>query len=447
MYRNLRDPSGLKKVLNCSRRIGKTFTLATRAIEIARSGPGKIVHFGFPTQANLKNILRPIFKEITKTCPEEYRPKYLKADHAYYFEDQDSIIHLSGLNGGHAENLRGNKSDAAIIDEAAFTDDLDYVVRDILTPQLLTTGGPLYISSTPPRTPAHEFVNFAHQAREDGNYSEFTIHDSGYRQEIIDKFCKEAGGKDSTTWKREYLCQFIIDEELAIIPEFKPERHALPFERTDLWKFYTCYSGMDIGVRDYTVVLFGYYDFLKAKVFIEDELVMSGPQMTTDLLVKAIKAKEAIWFKDKTENQILRVSDNNDLLLIQDLGYLHKLPFNPTTKDSLDAMINELRVFVGADRLNVHPRCKHTIGCLKYGVWTEKKTKKREFARSKVYGHYDGLAALVYLVRNIDQTTNPIPKDHLMQDSHFFIDQRMKDAAQKEELGKMLGLNRFGGNR
>lgn len=447
IYRTIKGSKDVKSVVNASRRIGKTHTLSALAIETARKVEGAQIHFGFPSQKALKKIIRPIFKEILKTCPEEYRPKYIANEFAYYFPDKDSFVHLSGLNQGHAENLRGNKSHLAIIDEAGYTDDLEYVVKDILTPQLLTTGGRLILSSTPPPTPAHEYADFAHQAKDDGNYSEFTIHESGYRKEIIEKFMKEAGGANSSTWKREYLCQFVIDEELAIIPEFQEKRHSLPWERTDLWKFYTCYSSMDIGVRDFSVVLFGYYDFLQAKIFIEDELVINGPQMTTDLLVKAIKAKEAFWYKGKTENQIFRVADNNDLLLIQDLGYLHQLPFNPTSKDSLDAMVNELRVLIGGDRINVHPRCKHTVGCLKYGVWSDKKTKKREFARSKVYGHYDGLAALVYLARNVDQTSNPIPRDFMMDDNQYFMDKSLKEAAEAKEIGKIMGLKKLGGFR
>jgi hypothetical protein len=167
------------------------------------------------------------------------------------------------------------------------------------------------------------------------------------------------------------------------------------------------------------VVLFGYYDFMRAKLIIEDELVMHGPRMTTDILAGAIRHKEKQWYKDKDEEKIERYSDNNDLLLIQDLETLHQLPFTPTSKDSLDAMVNELRVFVSADRLSVHPRCVHTIGCLKYGVWSDKQNKKREFARSKVYGHFDGLAALIYMLRNIDQQTNPIPQDFMIDDQKY----------------------------
>lgn len=443
IYNTIKRSSDVKSVINASRRIGKTHTLCLLAIETARRVQGAQVHFGFPSQKALKKIIRPIFKEIIKTAPPQYRPNYIANEFAYHFPDKDSYIHLSGLNQGHAENLRGNKSHLAIIDEAGYVDDLEYVVKDVLTPQLLTTGGRLIMSSTPPPTPAHEFADFSHQAKDEGTYSEFDIYKSGYPIEVIEKFKKEAGGDKSSTWKREYLCQFVVDEELAIVPEFDETRHALPWERTHLWEFYTCYDAMDIGVRDFTVVLFGYYDFMNARVMVEDELVMHGPQMTTDLLAKAIKEKERTWYGDKDESKIRRVSDDNNLILIQDLGYLHKMPFTPTTKDNLDAMVNELRVLMSAGRVNIHPRCRHTIGSLKYGVWKNTRTKKREFARSKVYGHFDGLAALIYLVRNIDQHSNPVPREFGLKDDRHYINQTIKDDPMKGELEKIMGLGRF----
>jgi hypothetical protein len=39
-------------------------------------------------------------------------------------------------------------------------------------------------------------------------------------------------------------------------------------------------------------------------------------------------------------------------------------------------------------------------------VWNDKRTA---FEHSKNFGHFDALAALMYLVRNIDRTYNPIP--------------------------------------
>jgi len=444
IYNHLRESDSLKEVINASRRIGKTHTLCTIAIEAAMKKPGAQIHFGFPSQRALKKVIQPIFRYIIRDCPADYKPQYQASDFAYYFPRTDSLVHLSGLNAGHAENLRGNASDLAIVDEAGYVDDLDYVVQDILLPQCLTTEGRIIISSTPPPTPVHEFVDFAHKAKEEGTYSEFTIFDSGYPDHIIQKFMKESGGAESSTWKREYLCQFVVDQDLAIIPEFDEKKHTLPWERTALWPYYKCYVSMDIGVRDFTVVLFGYYDFMKAALFIEDELVMKGPTMTSDLLQRAIKAKEAIWFKDKTPDQILRVSDDNNLILIQDMGYLHQIPFNPTTKDNLDAMVNELRVWVGNGRVNLNPRCAHTIGCLKYGVWDINKQRKREFARSKVYGHFDGLAALVYLVRNIDQYTNPIPADLHMSEltHHISAEFDKKREPSRVEIEKIIGVRR-----
>ncbi len=80
-----------------------------------------------------------------------------------------------------------------------------------------------------------------------------------------------------------------------------------------------------------------------------------------------------------------------------------------TNKESLDAMVNEVRIMVGEGKIIIHPRCIKLIGCLKYGIWDK---HRKEFARDKVYGHYDHFAALVYLVRNLAKHSNPIPADH-----------------------------------
>jgi hypothetical protein len=86
-----------------------------------------------------------------------------------------SEIHIAGCDNGNAENLRGHESDLNLIDEAGFIDDLEYVLKDILMPQTLTTGGRTIISSTPPRTPAHYFQRLCMEAVQSDYYSKFTI--------------------------------------------------------------------------------------------------------------------------------------------------------------------------------------------------------------------------------------------------------------------------------
>jgi hypothetical protein len=83
---------------------------------------------------------------------------------------------------------------------------------------------------------------------------------------------------------------------------------------------------------------------------------------------------------------------------------------HPTNKDELRAMVNYLRRWVNDGRLIVHPRCEFLAACLKFGVWDKSPTKENPgFALSKKYGHYDALAAVIYLLRYIDERTNPVP--------------------------------------
>jgi hypothetical protein len=402
------DPKCLKFVLIASRKWGKTFVNSLIGIEFALRYPGSQIRFAAPTGDELKKILSDIFRRIIKDAPTNCRPIWKVQDRMWIFPN-GSEIHCAGTDGGNAERLRGPKSDLNLVDEAGFMSDLDYIYRSVLVPQTLTTGGTTIISSTPPRTPAHDLFQIFQEAVEAGFYKIFTIYDNKtLTKETIDLYAKESGGYNSTTFKREYLCQWVVDETLAICSEFKDEYIVPVIEHDKYYKFYHKYDAMDLGVVDFTAVIYGYYDFKQATLYIEDESTMNGPDMTTVLLKDEINAKEKEIFGEF--HPYRRIADNNNLILLQDLGSLHQLYFTATSKDNLDAMCNELRLFVGSGKLKIHSRCKKLIGCLKYGIWDN---NHKEFSRKSkaVYGHFDHLAALVYLVRNLDKNTNPIPSN------------------------------------
>ena len=90
---------------------------------------------------------------------------------------------------------------------------------------------------------------------------------------------------------------------------------------------------------------------------------------------------------------------------------------------------------VADGRIVVHPRCTQLLGCLKYGVFNNKRS---EFARSNVYGHYDHLAALIYLVRNLSTHSNPIPADHGFENHTSWLG-NIKDRTTTTENGRNLG--------
>lgn len=403
---------------NCSRQWGKSFWAVTKAIETAIQTPKAQIRYGAAFQTDLVDFIIPAFEKILDDCPEEIKPR--RVGHYYVFPN-GSRIKLVGLDK-NPNGLRGNTLDFIGIDECGFVGNLDYIYKSIIIPATLHRPNcKIILISTPPSTPAHPFVDYAEKAKLENAYAELNIYTNPLIKEgDINRMAEAVGGKDSTTFRREFLCEFITDADLQIIPEWR-DKYVQDIPRDEYYKYYHKYDGMDLGVKDLTAAIFGYYDFKRAALVIEDELEMNGPSMNTLLLVGAIKAKEKeLWqnvdedgkpIRDVNNNPIpfRRVSDNNWPILIQDLSSIHSLTFIETTKDNLEAMINEVRLMVQAGQLLVNPKCKKLIGCLRYGVWDN---KKKSFARSKTHGHFDHLAALVYLIRNLSKGTNPIPASH-----------------------------------
>lgn len=405
LYASFKSTASFLFVSLIARQTGKSFEWVCICIETCLKKPNARVRYGTAFQKDLEEFIRPIFDLISQDAPFYAKPVYKSHGSKYVFQN-GAEIKLIGLDL-HPDGLRGNALDLVVIDEAGFVSNLRYVFSIVIAMLRHRPNLRVIMSSTPSETPDHEFREFVQEAEADGHLFKATIDDDETcTEETKERIAKECGGKDSTTYRREFLCEFIVDSELAIIPEWQ-DTFVREIPRDELFAYYHRYDAQDLGVVDLTANLYGYYDFRRASLVIEDETHISGPKLTTDTLAALIKAKEKeLWGDLKVYR---RISDNNNLLLLNDLSVLHNLYFRATDKDELPAMINEVRLLVKQGRLLVHPRCKMLIGCLKYGIYNSNKIK-REFARSKVYGHYDHLAALVHLVRNLDTHTNPIPK-------------------------------------
>jgi hypothetical protein len=408
IYDQFKTSKGLKFVLNCSRRYGKSFLLCLIAVEHAIANPNSQIRYAAPTQKAVRKIIQPIIRQILEDCPRALYPKWNSQEGCYTFKN-GSQIHVAGTNKGHVENLRGMATHLGIVDEAGFVEcegGLEYLVSDILMPQTLTCGGRLILASTPPRTPGHDFANkYCFEAEATGNYAKRTIYQNPtLTPELIAEYQKEAGGEHTSTWKREYLCEFVTDEEAAVIPEFTEALASSIVKETERPPYFDAYVGMDVGFKDLTFAVFGYYDFTSSKLVIEEELVIN--KMTTPELAAEIKAREErLWSK---KAPYLRVSDI-DLILLHDLNKLHNLNFIATAKDNKEAAVNQLRIMLRNEQIVIHPRCRNLIAHLKFATWNKQRTS---FERSGDYGHFDGVDALVYLVRNIRKNKNPYPSHH-----------------------------------
>jgi hypothetical protein len=436
----MHDARALKYVFNCSRRLGKTFLLLVDALEIGIKETNAPLKFAAPTQKQMKKILLPIFREITMDCPQAIKPIWKAAEQMYVFPTTGSELTIAGCNNGHEENLRGTACRKAYVDEAqAFKGNLIYVVQDILMPQLLTLDGSMVIAGTPPKTPVHDFVKMMAEARAQGHYTEFDIWEAGYSEDLIERFKEEAGGEKSTTWRREYLCQVLLDDKSAIIPEWKHDYERVP-PRDEYFQFWEKYIAMDIGGRrDRTVNLFAWYDFHKATLYVDAEAGLEPAEMTTRAIADGVNKKTIDTFGDLPVR--LRVADNNNEILLKDLGSEFRLHYAPTNKDTLQAMVNQVRIWVAAGRVVINPACVELIGCLKYGIWNEKRDEFERFNEEseahRLYGHFDALAALIYLVRNIDVNTNPVPYGFKLDQGKMFVPPPEKKK-ETEMLSKMF---------
>lgn len=416
----------------CARRFGKTYWVAVICVMAARSIKNGRIKVASAFLKDVEEFIVPAFDLVMDDMPDDLRPKWHESKKKYRFAN-GSEIQIVGLDRNPNAG-RGNYCDLYVFEEAAFIKNLKYLYSSVVVPMTMyREGARVLMITTPPQSPDHDIVDFCIKAKLEDAYVELDIFKNPMvTPAMIEEYKREC--LSDTDWLREYLCQFVTDKTKAILPEMlgydcrrksgKPENYDLLHK----------YVSMDLGVRDLNVTLFAYYDFPRAKLVIEREHVMSGPTMTTPILHAAISEIELDLWKDKDgkpTEPYKRVADNNNPLLLLDLGSIHNMFFHSTSKDELHAMVNNLRVWIAQGRIEIDESCKVLIDSLKFGIWNDTRT---EFGRSKSLGHYDALAALMYMVRNVDEVTNPIPVKTTFDQVNMQIDE------QKEQYKNLIRL-------
>lgn len=412
-------------VVVCSRGFGKTFIGCTKVLEAARQFSNVNILIISSTLKNLRKIVKPAFDTLLEDCPEEFKPKWNAQDSSYEFPN-GVFVHLVAAEKGHIEKIRGlHRVVYVLIDEAAFFGDeedsfpLDHVIENIINPMFLRTQSKarIVMTSTPPEVPNHPFKEYFLRSKLANSCATFTIYESDIPLEKIEEDRRRC--KNEIAWRRERLCEWIIDEDRMIIPEWK-EDFVKAYEKDAYFPYWDKYFSCDIGTVDKTVGLFAFYDLKNARIHVVDEVSFEGRAWTTQDLANQIWMKEEEHW-GQNPKVYRRVGDNNNQILLSDLTTLHRLPIIPTSKDTLQAMVNEARMWVRAGRVTVDPKAKLLIETLKNGIWNK---SKDEFGQSKNLGHMDAIAALIYLIRNIDTQHNPVPATFGFDPSNQYWDQK-----------------------
>ena len=384
----------------CSRRLGKSWLLSAIAIRECLSRPGVRVLYLSKTTTQLREITDQTIPPILETCPEALRPIPKKMENKWQFPN-GSEIRVVGLDRSGGDAIRGVKAHVVIFDEACFMEDLKNILYSAVMPMVIASKGRILFGSTPPATPGHESIDVIAACEEQGALVVRTIDQCPlYGPKQIAEFERQAGGRDSTTFRREYLCEIITDSDRAILPAFNNTRaeqlvRDLPHPGYPTDK----YVSMDLGFRDYSVALFAYWDYIEARLIIQDELVFKGA--TTDKIATAVRKKEKeLW---KGQEPYKRVCDV-DLRFIADIRKTSNMRFVATKKDNKEAQVNLTNMLIQDGKIVISPRCKVLISHMKYGTWNATRTS---FDRTESLGHCDAVDALVYLVRNVRRSSMP----------------------------------------
>jgi hypothetical protein len=453
-------------VLNWSRRLGKTFTALIRCVETClRKGFSRVL-VAAPSGKHLEEFVHPQMRVICSDGPLDKVPRWVEAESAYIFPNGSRIVMAGCDTEKKADLLRGPAADGAVLEEAGSIPTLNYVRRSVIGPQLMPrpdneVGGWMLIVSSPPPSSGHPFVKMAKDNERLGSYLRLTIWDGQYtREQAIREIEQEADGvpleeyMESVDFRREFLAEFITDPNKAVL-KYASEKNVGSADKPGLViqrflalkrpSHFVGYAGQDIGWSpDGTGVLWGYWHFPEQTLVIERELLMR--RMTTnELAAEEIRIEKELWGEHRRTpvlhgyEEPRRWSDH-DPRLLTDLAADHAIVWAPTPKDDRDAAIDSLNKMIPGykGKLAVSPECHELLAQLQAAIWNNKRT---EFARDDRYLHFDLVAALVYLARNVVRSEDPIPPGYgINGPGRHRVDFPGAGTAEAEKWAKVFGL-------
>jgi hypothetical protein len=336
---------------------------------------------------------------------------------------------------------------------------LGFIRTNVLNPQLMTTHGFSLAAGTPPVSVGHEAAGaFLTAETEDamaraegrpGCYDACTLYDNPrLTAEDIEGYlaadARELGVtveafRASVAYLREWLGQIITDPTFAVLPEFTVERADAKHPTTIIRAspaddiFRDAYTCMDIGASalDWMGLLYAHWSFDRQRLRIVGERLKRPPVGTPELasMIREDEARfhgtrweeyrngrgEARW-REAGRKVFQRVADNNNPILLNDLGDLSGVYFVPTAKDDLRAQVANVRRWIGEGLLEVDPSCVQLRAQMLSATWER---RGHEWTRTEAHGHFDLVAALVYLIRNVLPNINRVPDAYgLHSDTH-----------------------------
>lgn len=424
------NPKVSEYLILCSRQLGKSFSILIKAIEHCASYKGyrkPLVRVFCESETQVKDIIQDNMDVLEPLMPRGFM-KRTKSEKRYHIGKGELRIGI--LSAAHVNGRRGGNATLIITEESGFSpsDDFKSAVQSVISPQLLRSRGKLIhvtTSSNDENHYIHQVVQPKCAAR--GALINLTIFDNPQvdDEQILEAYDKVEDGTGEG-WKREYLCQIVRSVKLTVVPEFDDDMQKEIVRESKKPVFVNYLTSIDYGgVRDKHGILVMYYDFDRDKIVVSREDLLDINTATKFIISRTLELEE-LEVKDDIEimrDQIgtrrvcdapgqVRVdmnhtdyekhdTDNRDRITDDFKGFSFYFP----EKDEFSAGVQLLRKMIRIGKLEIHPRCKKTINQLKYGKLNK---QRKDFERTEEFGHLDLIAALIYGIREIDQS-NPYP--------------------------------------
>lgn len=427
------------------------------------------MRFTSSLQANIDEIVGAIAPQCFETAPPSCQPQYFgkrgtKPPGFYWPSDGPTggfVLALKGLDV-HPDATRGQASDGDVISEAAYVDNLDYTLRQVLYRQY--QGRPwarAYIESSAPKNPDTDWERiYLPDCQRRNAYFSATIEDNTLlSRDEKDEFIDAMGGRGDPRCEAEYFNVITRDPTLAVFPEFD-KAFCLP-EYT-LPKHGLALASYDPGQKHLFAISWSVYDFLQTTVTIVDdwsehnastekvaaitaarELDLFGTHPPKKLARLELHQWEDLLGKDRTAhlagelyelaqegeehsdftwydndarmwrmNPHLRVSDTN-AQLINDMATMFGLYIDPTTKDDLcEVMVQLVRSKHKQKRVFYGPLAANTAAHMNACTWDK---NRRKWTEHSVWSHFDLAATVMYGLRYWENYyfLDPYPPKHL----------------------------------
>lgn len=406
-------PHIVEFVVLCARQFGKSSLGVLRALSRAIKMRDCCILIMGPDTRQTKDIVRPKMRFLTQTAPKGLI-KQMKAEnrfHVYHDLNQNASDYTEIILGGMNENStsqRGKTVQEIFVEEIGDQNGDNFVesMESDLGPSMTHSknGKITYLTTVPP-IPDHPFITHTMvEAEKNKAIKIFTIDDNkALTQQQYDNCVTRAGGKDTTSYKREYLCQVVRDENRVVLPDWEQAKNVRYMLLPDVLRMHVTIDWG--GVKDMTCAILHYYDYLNDTDVFWDERVFP-PNTPSSTIVEEVRAMEADFLKIREGHEIRsRFIDAPHQFVYVDLvdqfNYHASIPTKPDWKSSVNTLNNRFKT----GKAVINERCHFLILNARSGMLNKNKT---DFDRSKALGHCDGIAAMMYAVRMRD-TGDPYP--------------------------------------